>query len=137
MIVGIGSDLIDIRRIEKSIEKFGDRFIQRMFTKVEQDKSENRVGRIASYAKRFAAKEAGVKALGTGIARGVSWKEISVENQPGGQPQLIFRGRALECLNALMPEGRLPRAHVTITDDHPWAQAFVVLEARRMDDINV
>ena len=130
MIIGLGSDLMDIRRIENSIERFGDRFIQRVFTEIEQAKSDKRRMRAASYAKRFAAKEAGAKALGTGIARGVSWKEIGVVNLPGGKPTLEFRGRALERALALTPHGHEPFAHITITDDHPWAQAFVVLEAR-------
>ena len=126
MIIGLGSDLMDIRRIEKSLE----RFVQRVFTEIEQAKSDKRRMRAASYAKRFAAKEAGAKALGTGIARGVSWKEIGVVNLPGGKPTLEFKGRALERLNALTPPGHEAVAHITITDDHPWAQAFVVIEAR-------
>lgn len=130
MIIGLGSDLMDIRRIEKSLERFGDRFVQRVFTEIEQAKSDKRRMRAASYAKRFAAKEAGAKALGTGIARGVSWKEIGVVNLPGGKPTLEFKGRALERLNALTPPGHEAVAHITITDDHPWAQAFVVIEAR-------
>ena len=130
MIIGLGSDLMDIRRIEKSLERFGDRFVQRVFTEIEQAKSDKRRMRAASYAKRFAATEAGAKALGTGIARGVSWKEIGVVNLPGGKPTLEFKGRALERLNALTPPGHEAVAHITITDDHPWAQAFVVIEAR-------
>ena len=130
MIIGLGSDLMDIRRIEKSLDRFGDRFVQRVFTEIEQAKSEARRMRAASYAKRFAAKEAGAKALGTGIARGVSWKEIGVVNMPGGKPTLAFTGRALERLRMLTPEGMEAHAHITITDDHPWAQAFVVIEAR-------
>jgi holo-[acyl-carrier protein] synthase len=130
MIIGLGSDLMDIRRIERSLERFGDRFVQRVFTEIEQAKSDKRRMRAASYAKRFAAKEAGAKALGTGIARGVSWKEIGVVNLPGGKPTLEFKGRALERLHALTSDGMTPFAHITITDDHPWAQAFVVIEAR-------
>jgi holo-[acyl-carrier protein] synthase len=136
MIIGLGSDLMDIRRIEKSLEKYGDRFVQRVFTPIEQAKSDKRRMRAASYAKRFAAKEAGAKALGTGIARGVSWKEIGVVNLPGGKPTLEFKGRALERLVALTPDGMQAHAHITITDDHPWAQAFVVIEALRPDDVN-
>jgi holo-[acyl-carrier protein] synthase len=136
VIIGLGSDLMDIRRIEKSIEKFGDRFVQRVFTPIEQAKSDKRRMRAASYAKRFAAKEAGAKALGTGIARGVSWKEIGVVNLPGGKPTLEFKGRALERLQALTPKGMQAHAHITITDDHPWAQAFVVIEALRPDEIH-
>lgn len=130
MIIGLGSDLMDIRRIERSLDRFGDRFVQRVFTEIEQAKSDKRRMRAASYAKRFAAKEAGAKALGTGIARGVSWKEIGVVNLPGGKPTLEFKGRALERVADLTPEGMEAFAHITITDDHPWAQAFVVLEAR-------
>ncbi|MCR9266140.1 MAG: holo-ACP synthase, partial [Alphaproteobacteria bacterium] len=128
MIIGLGSDLMDIRRIEKSLERFGDRFVQRVFTEIEQAKSDKRRMRAASYAKRFAAKEAGAKALGTGIARGVSWKEIGVVNLPGGKPTLEFRGRALERLQAMTPSGYQAFTHITITDDHPYAQAFVVIE---------
>lgn len=130
MILGLGSDLMDIRRIERSLDRFGDRFVQRVFTEIEQAKSDKRRMRAASYAKRFAAKEAGAKALGTGIARGVSWKEIGVVNLPGGKPTLEFKGRALERLGGMTPDGMEAFAHITITDDHPWAQAFVVIEAR-------
>ncbi len=136
MILGLGSDLMDIRRIERSLERFGDRFVQRVFTEVEQAKSEARRMRAASYAKRFAAKEAGAKALGTGMARGVSWKEIGVVNLPGGKPTLAFTGRALERLIALTPEGMEAHAHITITDDHPYAQAFVVIEARVIGSVH-
>ena len=131
MIIGLGSDLMDIRRIEKSLDRFGDRFVQRVFTDVEQAKSDKRRMRAASYAKRFAAKEAGAKALGTGIARGVSWKEIGVVNLPGGKPTLELKGRALDWLQRLTPEGMTPLVHITITDDFPYAQAFVVIEAIR------
>jgi len=128
MIIGLGSDLCNIERIEKSLERFGDRFVQRVFTEIEQAKSDRRRMRAASYAKRFAAKEAGAKALGTGIARGVSWKEIGVVNLPGGKPTLEFKGRALERLARMTPDGYEATTHITITDDHPWAQAFVVIE---------
>ena len=129
MIVGIGSDLIDIRRIERTLERHGERFTQRCFTEVERAKSDKRRMRAASYAKRYAAKEAGAKALGTGIAHGVSWKEIGVVNLPGGKPTLELKGRALDWLARLTPPGHTPVVHITITDDHPWAQAFVVIEA--------
>lgn len=129
MIIGLGSDLCNIERIQGSLDRFGDRFVQRVFTDIEQAKSERRRMRAASYAKRFAAKEAGAKALGTGIARGVSWKEIGVVNLPGGKPTLAFKGRALERLSMLTPDGFEAFTHITITDDHPWAQAFVVIEA--------
>ena len=129
MIIGLGSDLCNIERIQGSLDRFGDRFVQRCFTEIEQAKSERRRRRAESYAKRFAAKEAGAKALGTGIARGVSWKEIGVVNLPSGKPTLELKGRALERARQLTPEGMKHRIHITITDDHPWAQAFVVLEA--------
>jgi holo-[acyl-carrier protein] synthase len=130
MILGIGNDLIDIRRIEKTLERFGDRFIQRLYTDVEQKRSERRNQRAASYAKRFAAKEACSKALGTGLRMGISWKDMAVSNLKTGQPVMALSGWALERLNSLTPEGHHAVVHVTLTDDHPWAQAFVVIEAR-------
>ncbi|VVT15498.1 holo-ACP synthase [Rhizobium sp. EC-SD404] len=130
MIVGIGSDLIDIRRIEKTLERFGDRFIQRCFTEVEQARSERRKERAASYAKRFAAKEACSKALGTGLSMGVNWREMGVVNLPGGKPTMELTGGASRRLADLLPEGHEPVVHLTITDDYPLAQAFVVIEAR-------
>ncbi|MDH3669029.1 MAG: holo-ACP synthase [Paracoccaceae bacterium] len=133
MIIGIGSDLADIRRIEKTLERFGDRFIRRVFTEVEQVKSERRRERIASYAKRWAAKEACSKALGTGLRMGVAWREMGVVNLSSGQPTMSLTGGAAERLAGLMPPGLQPRIHVTITDDHPWAQAFVVIEALPAD----
>jgi len=133
MIIGIGSDLADIRRIGKTIERFGDRFIQRVFTEIEQAKSERRRERVASYAKRWAAKEACSKALGTGLRMGVAWREMGVVNLPSGQPTMHITGGAAERLMKLMPPGLGPRIHVTITDDHPWAQAFVVIEAVPLD----
>jgi holo-[acyl-carrier protein] synthase len=129
VIVGIGSDLADIRRIGRTIERFGDRFIQRVFTEVEQAKSERRRERIASYAKRWAAKEACSKALGTGLRMGVAWREMGVVNLSSGQPTMSITGGAAERLARLTPPGMSLRIHVTITDDHPWAQAFVVIEA--------
>ncbi|HSF94708.1 MAG TPA: holo-ACP synthase [Thermohalobaculum sp.] len=133
MIIGIGSDLADIRRIGRTIERFGDRFIQRCFTEIEQAKSERRRERVASYAKRWAAKEACSKALGTGLRMGVAWREMGVVNLRSGQPTMHVTGGALVRLNGLMPPGLHPRIHVTITDDHPWAQAFVVIEAVPLD----
>lgn len=130
MIIGLGSDLCDIRRVERTLDRFGDRFVMRCFTEVERAKSDHRRMRAASYAKRFAAKEAGAKALGTGIARGVSWKEIGVVNLPGGKPTLEFAGRAAQRLALLTPDGMQAFAHITLTDDYPYAQAFVVIEAR-------
>ena len=135
MIIGIGADLMDIRRIEKSLDRFGDRFTNRCFTEIERAKSDKRRMRAASYAKRYAAKEAGAKALGTGIARGVSWKEIGVVNLPGGKPTLELKGRALDWLARLTPAGMTPLVHITITDDFPYAQAFVVIEALKPDDL--
>ena len=129
MIIGLGSDLIDIRRVEKTIERFGDRFIARCFTVSEQQKSDRRQNRAASYAKRFAAKEACSKALGTGIAKGVFWRDMGVVNLPGGKPSMVLTGGAAKHLHSMMPEGKEPRIHVTITDDYPLAQAFVIIEA--------
>lgn len=129
MIVGIGSDLIDIRRIEKAIERHGERFIQRIFTDIEQAKSERRKLRAASYAKRFAAKEACAKALGTGLSRGVFWRDMGVVNLPGGKPTMRLTNGAAARLEALIPTGHEAVIHLTITDDFPLAQAFVVIEA--------
>ena len=129
MIIGIGSDLIDIRRVEKTLARFGDRFVQRVFTEVEQARSENRATRAASYAKRFAAKEACSKALGSGIRMGVAWREMGVVNLPSGQPTMVLQGGALARLEAMVPPGFVPRIDLTMTDDHPHAQAFVVISA--------
>lgn len=129
MIIGIGSDLADIRRIERTLDRFGDRFVQRVFTEVEQAKSERRRDRAASYARRWAAKEACSKALGTGLRMGVAWREMGVINLPSGQPTLRLEGGAALRLAGLIPAGHLPRLHVTLTDDPPYAQAFVVIEA--------
>ena len=129
MILGIGNDLCDIKRIEKSLARFGDRFVQRIFTPVEQSRSEGRVTRAASYAKRFAAKEACSKALGTGMRAGVFWRDIGVINLPSGKPTMQLTGGAAERLAALIPAGMSPVIHISLTDDHPYAQAFVVIEA--------
>ena len=129
MILGIGNDLCDIRRIEKSLERFGDRFVQRIFTEIEQKRSEGRATRAASYAKRFAAKEACSKALGTGLANGVFWKDMGVVNLPGGKPTMVLTNGAGERLTALLPAGHRANIHLTITDDFPYAQAFVIIEA--------
>ena len=129
MIVGIGSDLADIRRIERTLERFGDRFVQRCFTEIEQEKSERRRTRAASYAKRWAAKEACSKALGTGLRMGVAWREMGVVNLASGQPTMLITGGAEIRLLKLIPPGLHPRVHLTITDDPPYAQAFVVIEA--------
>ncbi|MBC7102459.1 MAG: holo-ACP synthase [Parvibaculum sp.] len=129
MIIGIGNDLIDIRRVQKTLDRFGDRFVERIFTDVERRKSEARQMRAASYAKRFAAKEACSKALGTGFRRGVFWRDMGVINIRGGQPTMALTGGALLRLNEITPEGMEAVIHVTITDDHPLAQAFVIISA--------
>jgi holo-[acyl-carrier protein] synthase len=129
MIIGIGSDLIDIRRIEKSLERHGQRFIQRIFTEVEQARSENRRARAASYAKRFAAKEACAKALGTGLAQGVFWRDMGVVNLASGKPTVALTGGAAVRLGKILPQGHRAAIHLTITDDFPLAQAFVIIEA--------
>ncbi|SFJ03890.1 holo-ACP synthase [Aerobium aerolatum] len=130
MIIGIGSDLIDIRRVEKTLERHADRFVNRVFTPIEQRKSDGRKLRAASYAKRFAAKEACAKALGTGLARGVFWRDMGVVNLPGGKPTMHLTGGAAARLAEMLPEGHEAFIHLTITDDFPLAQAFVIIEAR-------
>ncbi len=134
MIVGIGSDIIDIRRIERTLERYGERFSGRVFTPVEQRRSEGRVERAASYAKRFAAKEACAKALGTGLRAGVFWRDMGVVNLPSGKPTMALSGGAAERLTAILPAGSAARIHLTITDDFPIAQAFVIIEAVRADE---
>ncbi|WP_434721850.1 holo-ACP synthase [Mesorhizobium sp. RIZ17] len=129
MIIGIGSDLIDIRRIEKSLERHGQRFVQRIYTEVERAKSERRAARAASYAKRFAAKEACAKALGTGMAEGVFWRDMGVVNLPSGAPTMALTGGAAARLEKILPKGHRALIHLTITDDFPLAQAFVIIEA--------
>ncbi|WP_279477913.1 holo-ACP synthase [Aureimonas sp. SK2] len=129
MIVGIGSDLIDIRRIEKTLERHGTRFLDRVYTPVERAKSDRRAQRAASYAKRFAAKEACAKALGTGLAHGVFWRDMGVVNLPGGKPTMALTNGAAARLSTLIPAGHRAVIHVTITDDFPLAQAFVIIEA--------
>jgi holo-[acyl-carrier protein] synthase len=130
VIIGIGSDLCDIRRIEKTLERFGERFVLRVFTETERRKSDRRAQRAASYARRFAAKEAGAKALGTGFSRGVYLKDIGVVNLPSGAPTLALAGGAARRLAQIVPQGHEAVVHVTLTDDYPLAQAFVVIEAR-------
>ncbi len=129
MIVGIGSDLTDIRRIEKTLDRFGERFINRIFTEIERGRSDRRADRAASYAKRFAAKEACAKALGTGMRRGVFWKDMGVVNARSGQPTMTLSGGAAVRLASMIPPGARAAIHVSLTDDHPYAQAFVVIEA--------
>jgi holo-[acyl-carrier protein] synthase len=129
MIIGLGSDLIDIRRIEKALERHGERFIERIFTEIERQKSEGRRQRAASYAKRFAAKEACAKALGTGMSHGVFWRDMGVVNMPSGKPTMRLTGGAAAHLARIVPPGHTAAIHLTITDDFPLAQAFVVIEA--------
>ena len=129
MIIGLGSDLCDIRRIEKTLERFGDRFVARVFTPIEQRKAESRAHRAATYAKRFAAKEACAKALGTGFSRGVFLKDIGVVNGPSGAPTLALTGGAAQRLAALVPKDHDVKIHLTLTDEAPLAMAVVVIEA--------
>jgi holo-[acyl-carrier protein] synthase len=130
VIVGVGSDLCDVRRIEKTLARFGLRFTERCFTGTERRRSDARAGRAASYAKRFAAKEACAKALGTGLRRGVFWRDMGVVNLPSGQPTMKLTGGAAARLNAILPPDAEAFIHLTITDEYPLAQAFVVIEAR-------
>ncbi|MDX9690401.1 MAG: holo-ACP synthase [Proteobacteria bacterium] len=129
MILGIGSDLIDIRRIEKTLERHGTRFEARLFTETEKAKAARRPSPAAVYAKRFAAKEACSKALGTGIKRGVAFRDMGVVNQPSGKPTMALSGGALKQLQSLTPDGFRAVIHLSLTDDYPLAQAFVVIEA--------
>jgi len=133
MIIGIGNDLIDIRRVEKTLEKHPERFTQRVFTEIERTKSDKRHLRAASYAKRFAAKEACAKALGTGLSRGVFWRDMGVVNLPGGKPTISLTGGAAKRLAEMLPEGHEADIHLTITDDFPLAQAIVIIYARKID----
>jgi len=129
MILGIGSDIIDIRRIERTLERFGERFIERVFTETERDKSDGRANRAASYAKRFAAKEACSKALGTGFRAGVFWRDMGVINLSSGKPTMKLTGGALERLARITPEGMRAQIDITLTDDDPQAQAIVIISA--------
>jgi holo-[acyl-carrier protein] synthase len=129
MIVGLGSDLSDIRRIEKTLARHGERFTHRIFTELERARSERKADRAASYAKRFAAKEACAKALGTGMRRGVFWRDMGVVNLRTGQPTMALTGGALARLQEITPAGHRAVIHLTLTDDHPYAQAFVIVEA--------
>jgi holo-[acyl-carrier protein] synthase len=129
MIIGLGNDIIDIRRVERTIERYGERFLSRIFTDTERRKSDNRTGRAASYAKRFAAKEACAKALGTGFRAGVFWRDMGVVNLPSGRPTLQLTGGAARALARLTPEGHEVRIDLSITDDFPTAQAIVIISA--------
>lgn len=130
MIIGIGSDILDIRRLERTLSRHAGRFIERVFTETEQARAESRKDRIASYAKRFAAKEACAKALGTGIAKGVFWRDMNVVNRPDGCPTMELSGGAAQRLAEMLPPDHEGVVHLSITDDYPMAQAFVVIEAR-------
>jgi holo-[acyl-carrier protein] synthase len=129
MILGIGSDIIDIRRIERTLERFGERFIERVFTETERRKSDGRANRAASYAKRFAAKEACSKALGTGFRDGVFWRDMGVINLSSGKPTMTLTGGALERLAAITPRGMRAQIDISLTDDNPQAQAIVIISA--------
>ena len=129
MILGIGNDLIDIRRVEKTLARYGDRFVQRIFTSDEQARSERRRLRAASYAKRFAAKEACSKALGTGLRQGVFWRDMGVSNRPSGKPTMRLTNGALHRLQKITPQGMRAQIDLTITDDFPLAQAIVIISA--------
>lgn len=129
MILGLGSDLCDIRRIEKTLEKYGARFLNRVYTDIERAKSDRRAARAASYAKRFAAKEACAKALGTGLNHGVYWRDMGVVNLPGGKPSLALTGGALARLRAMTPPGHRAQIDLSISDDFPLAQAIVIISA--------
>ncbi|RJF88017.1 holo-ACP synthase [Oleomonas cavernae] len=134
MILGLGSDLVDIRRIEKTLARFGERFIERIFTETERGKAERRLRtRVATYAKRFAAKEACAKALGTGFNRGVFWRDLGVVNLPGGKPTLLLTGGALDRLKAITPKGMRAVIDLTITDEPPLASAVVIISALPLD----
>ena len=129
MILGIGSDLSDIRRIQQSLERFGERFTHRIFTEIERTRSERKPDAASSYAKRFAAKEACAKALGTGMSHGVFWRDMGVVNMRSGQPTMALTNGALDRLKEMVPPGHKPVIHLSLTDDHPYAQAFVIIEA--------
>lgn len=129
MIIGVGSDLVDIRRVEATLVRFGERFTERIFTPIERQKSDRRANRAESYARRFAAKEACAKALGTGLRLGVFWRDMGVVNLPGGRPTLQLTGGALTRLNALLPAGTTARIDLSITDEPPLAQAIVIISA--------
>ena len=129
MIIGIGNDLCDIRRVEQVLDRHGERFVQRCFTEIERQRSDRKTNRAASYAKRFAAKEACAKALGTGLSRGVFWRDMGVVNRRSGQPTMHLTGGAAKRLQALTPPGHEAVIHLTLTDEPPLAQAIVIIEA--------
>jgi len=129
MIIGLGNDMIDIRRVERTIERYGERFLDRVFTEAERQKSDGRAQRAASYAKRFAAKEACAKALGTGLSGGVFWRDMGVINLPSGKPTMKLTGGALARLQAMTPPGHVAQIDLSITDDFPLAQAIVIISS--------
>jgi len=129
VILGLGLDIIDIRRIERTLERFGDRFTHRIFTEVERNKADRRLERAATYAKRFAAKEACSKALGTGFRRGVFWRDLQVANLASGKPTMLLTGGAAIRLQEMVPDGMVAAIDLTMTDDHPLAQAMVIISA--------
>ena len=133
MIIGLGNDLCDISRVEKTLARYGERFTMRCFTEIERQKSDRRAQRAASYAKRFAAKEACAKALGTGLSQGVFWRDMGVVNLPSGKPTMQLTNGAAKALARLVPDGHVPHIHLTITDDAGLAQAFVIIEALPID----
>ncbi|MEE2654751.1 MAG: holo-ACP synthase [Pseudomonadota bacterium] len=134
MILGIGTDIIDIRRIERALDRFGDRFLQRIFTDVEQRKSEKRMNRVESYAKRFAAKEACSKALGTGFRQGVFWRDIGVINLKGGKPTMVLTGGAADRLAMITPKGMSTKIDLSMTDEPPIAQASIIISAQILNE---
>ena len=129
MIIGIGADLTNITRIQRTLDRFGSRFRDRVFTRIEKEKADRKKSPTETFAKRWAAKEACSKALGTGLRMGIAWKEMEVTNLSTGQPQMNVTGSAKKRLDEITPTGFRPVIHVTLTDDHPWAQAFIVIEA--------
>ncbi len=134
MILGLGNDIIDIRRIGRALDRFGDRFVHRVFTEEERRKAERRTNPAATYAKRFAAKEACAKALGTGFRRGVYWRDLGVVNLPSGRPTMRLTGGAARRLAEITPPGMTARIDLTLTDDHPIAQAIVLISAQPAED---
>ena len=137
MIIGLGSDLCDIRRIQRSLDRYGERFTGRLFTEIERTRSERKPDRAASYAKRFAAKEACAKALGTGMSHGVFWRDMGVVNLRSGKPTMALTGGALARLRSMTPEGMACVIHLSMTDEIPYAQAFVIIEALPEDNLPV
>ena len=129
MILGIGTDLTNIQRIQRILDRYGDRFKERIFSEGEQKKAESRRNEAETYAKRWAAKEACSKALGTGLRMGIAWRDMTVTNLKSGQPIMTVSGWAQDRLDSITPEGHIPKIHVSLTDDYPWAQAFIVIES--------